>query len=41
MDQFAVESKEYTVENGVALPDDWDELSLEERMEFLFGEPQL
>lgn len=38
MDEFAVESKEYTVENGVPLPDNWDEMSVEERIAYLFGE---
>jgi len=41
MDEFSVESKEYEVTDGVSLPDNWDELSTEERIDYLFGERTL
>jgi hypothetical protein len=41
MDEFAVESKQYTIVNGVELPADWKELSIEQRIDYLFGEREL
>ena len=38
MDTFAVKSKQYSVRPADGLPDEWDDMSLDERIDFLFGE---
>jgi hypothetical protein len=38
MDSFSVESKEYQVTEARELPDDWEEMNLDERIDMLFGE---
>lgn len=36
MDSFSIESKEYQVTETQDLPDNWEEMSLDERIEMLF-----
>lgn len=38
MNSFSVESKEYRVTETRELPDDWDEMTLDERIYMLFEE---
>jgi len=38
MDTFAVESQQYSVRPAEGLPDEWDTMSLDERIDFLFSE---
>lgn len=38
MDSFSVESKEYQVSDKEELPDGWENMTLDERIETLFGE---
>lgn len=38
MDSFSVESKEYDVTETRDLPDGWDEMTLDERIDMLFEE---
>ncbi len=36
MDSFSIESKEYQVTESDNLPDGWEDMSLDERIELLF-----